>query len=162
MFEQKWAKIMQLSNAHQSLSFQAISKFLCCLVGKRLIYKTDIADFQNVGFAKKYFSNTNFFENFNFFLRFRKFPKKNGIYVLDHYIVHVPTKFLADIIFDFHLITLKRCCPSDGSMVPTHWGLAFGITTSSMSFYALPFLCGLVEKKDRSAKLPSRIFKILV
>ena len=29
------------------------------------------------------------------------------------------TKFQADIIFGFHLITLKRCCPSDGSIVPT-------------------------------------------
>ena len=77
----------------------------------------------------------------------QNFKKKNGINLLDHYIMHIHTKFQADIIFGSHFTTLRRCCPSDGSMVRTHWGLAFGITTSSMSFYALPFLCGLVEKR---------------
>ena len=54
-----------------------------------------------------------------FFFIFKNF-QKTGIYVLDHYIVHVRTKFQADFIFGSHFITLKRCCPSDGSKVPTH------------------------------------------
>ena len=95
--------------------------FLCGIEGKRWVYKTAISDFQNFGFARKYFfSKTNFFfENFDFFFIFKNF-QKTGIYVLDHYIVHVNTKFQADNIFGSHFITLKTCCPSDGSMVPTH------------------------------------------
>ena len=66
--------------------------------------------------------------------------KKNVIYVWEHYIVHVHTKFHADIIFCSHPKALKIYWPPDGSMVPTHSDLAFGITTSSTSVYALASL----------------------
>ena len=109
-------------NRSPKLEFSSNFKFfLCGLVGEIFVYKTDISDFQNFGFAKKYFffQKLTCFENFDFFLHFKNF-QKTGIYALDHYIVHVHTKFQAHIIFGCHLITLKRCCPSDGSMVLTH------------------------------------------
>ena len=141
--EQKSCNLQTLTKARVFKQFQIC---VCGLVGKRLVYKITISNFQNFGFAKKkyfFFQKLTFFENFVFFSSFSK-NQKNGNSVLEHYIVNVHTKFQADIIFGSHLITLS---PSNGSMVPTHWGLAFGITTSSMSFYALPFLCGLVEKR---------------
>ena len=77
--------------------------------------------FSKFGFKKsKKFSK----KKLSFFLRFQNFWK-NGIYVLEHYIVHVHTIFQAYIIFGSHLIDPKRCWPPDGSMVPTHSVLAF-------------------------------------
>ena len=148
MFEQKWEKkscnLQTFTKARVFKQFQSL--FLCGLVGKRLNYKTAISDFQNFGFAKKLFQIVAFLKILIFFFVFKKF-QKTGIHVSEHYIVHGHTKFQAALIFGSHFITLKRCCPSDRSMVPNHWGLDFGITTSSMSFYALPFLCVLVEKR---------------
>ena len=144
MFEQKWAKLMQSSNAHQSWSFQEISKFFMWSCRKKLVYKTAISDFQNFGFAKNNIQKLTFCENW-FFLHFQKFKKPE--YVLDHYMYSARADQISGRYhFGSHFITLKRWCQSDGSMVPTHWGLDFGIS-SSMSFYALPFLCGLVEKR---------------
>ena len=40
--------------------------FLNGLAGKGLVYKTAISDFQNIGFAKEYFSKTNFFRKLIF------------------------------------------------------------------------------------------------
>ena len=69
--------------------------------------------------------------------------KKNGIYVLEPYTVHVHTKFQANISFGFHFIAQKRCWPPVGSMVPTYSNLSFGIRTASTSVYALEsVLCG--------------------
>ena len=82
----------------------------------------------HLGFSKFWFFNKkkskSFLKLFEFFLRFQNFWK-NGIYVLDHYIVHVHTIFQAYIIFASHLIAPKRWWPPDGSMVPTHSDLAF-------------------------------------
>ena len=75
-------------------------------------------------------------ENFDFVFNFLN--KKNVQYVLGHYIVHGHTKFQADI-FGSHFTALKRCWP-DRSMVPTYSDLAFGITKSSTSVFALASL----------------------
>ena len=131
--EQKSCNLQTLTKARVFNKFQS---FLCVLVGKRLVYKTAISDFQDNGFAKKniFFSKTNFFKILIFFFVFKNI-KKTGIYVLDHYIVHVHTKFQADIIFGSHFVTLKRCCPSDGSMVHPPSDCVVGYTVTD--FYAM-------------------------
>ena len=68
---------MQSSNAHQSQSFQAIQSFLCGLVGKRLVYKTAISNFQKFGLAKQiyFFQKLTFLKIFSFSFFFKNFQK---------------------------------------------------------------------------------------
>ena len=90
-------------------------------------------------FKKIFLKNSKFSKILNIFFVYENFEKP-VTHVLEHYVVHVHTKFQVDIIFGSHLRALKRCWPLYRSMVPTHSDLSFGTTTSSTSVFALPSL----------------------
>ena len=93
-----------------------------------------------LGFSQFWYFKKNIFQKLKkmkilkTFFVFKNFEKP-VTHVLEHYVVHVHTKFQADIIFGSHLRALKRCWPLYRSMVPTHSDLSFGTTTSSTSFF---------------------------
>ena len=80
MFEQKWAKIMQSSNAHQS----STKVFFLVLYGKEWYIKLLSRIFKIFVLQKKKIQKLTFWKLW-FFLCFQKFSK-TGIFVLDHYI----------------------------------------------------------------------------
>ena len=101
--EQKSCNLQTITKARVFKQFQS---FLCGLVGKRLVYKTAISDFQNFGFAKKYFRKLTFLK-IVFFLRFQKFKQKRNTCVILLYSAH-PHKISGRYNFWFSSYNSKK------------------------------------------------------
>ena len=103
--EQKSCNIQTLTKARVYNQFQSF--FLYGLVEKdratKLLFRIVKVLVKNI-----YFLTQFFLKILNIFFVFKNFEKP-VTYVLEHYVVHVHTKFQADIIFGSHLRALKRC-----------------------------------------------------